>query len=194
MTSPSLQKVPVAERAASRIDGLPVEAGLSPDEIRSAFRNHPAGVAVITAEAPDGPVGLTATSVFSVCAEPPLLAFSLAQGSYTGQALAQVDTLVIHLLGAAQVDIAKLFSSKGVDRFADSSRWARLPTGEPYLLDAPVWIRARVVERLKLQVGGSVVVACHALQAHLAPGQAYEPLVYHDRAWHSISQQSKLPA
>jgi hypothetical protein len=49
------------------IDGWPT--GMGADEFKSAFRNHPAGVAVITADAGYGPVGLTATSVISVSAE-----------------------------------------------------------------------------------------------------------------------------
>ena len=36
------------------------------------FGSHPAGVAVITAEGPDGPVGLTASSLSLVSADPPV--------------------------------------------------------------------------------------------------------------------------
>ena len=36
---------------------------ITADEFKAAFRNHPGGVAVITADAGNGPVGLTATSV-----------------------------------------------------------------------------------------------------------------------------------
>ena len=53
-------------------------SGLTPESFKTAFRNHPAGVAVITANSPDGPVALTATSVVSVSAEPPVLIFSLS--------------------------------------------------------------------------------------------------------------------
>ena len=56
----------------------PVESSLSPDDFKAAFRHHPAGVAVITADAGRGPVMLTATSVSSVSAEPALLMFSLS--------------------------------------------------------------------------------------------------------------------
>lgn len=45
-------------------------SGLSAEEFKLAFRNHAAGVSVITAEGAAGPVGLTATSVFSVSATP----------------------------------------------------------------------------------------------------------------------------
>lgn len=42
----------------------------SPDLLRSVFRRHAAGVAVITAQDATGPVGFTATSLSSVSADP----------------------------------------------------------------------------------------------------------------------------
>ncbi|MDQ1572665.1 MAG: hypothetical protein QOH44_224, partial [Actinomycetota bacterium] len=99
---------------------------LSADEFKLAFRNHPAGVAVITADAGDGPVGLTATSVFSVSAEPPLLVFSISSQSSSAPTLSRADTVVVHLLSAEQLAVAKLFATSGVDRFADTESWARL--------------------------------------------------------------------
>ncbi|QCI13506.1 flavin reductase family protein [Pseudomonas putida] len=167
--------------------------GLASDDFRQAFRSHPAGVAVITADDGGGPVGLTATSVFSVSAEPPLFSFSLSSASPTAQAIANADTLVIHLLGVEQREIAQLFSSRGADRFGDTRRWARLGSGEPYLVDAPIWVRGRVVERLRMQAGASIVIACHALEAHFPAADEYSPLVYHDRAWHQLGAHSRLP-
>ncbi|WP_322042352.1 flavin reductase family protein [Paraburkholderia sp. J67] len=167
--------------------------GLSPDAFRQAFRTHPAGVAVITADDGNGPVGLTATSVFSVSAEPPLFAFSLSSASTTAQAIANAGTVVIHLLGVEQRHVAQIFSTRGVDRFADTTLWDRLPGGEPYLVDAPVRVLGRVVEQLRMQVGGAIVIACHALDAHVSLSQEHAPLVYHDRAWHRIDVKSRLP-
>lgn len=171
-----------------------VDAGISPVELRQAFRNHPGGVAVITADDGTGPVGLTATSVVSVSAEPPLLSFSLSSASPTSRAIVNADSVVIHLLGAGQLAIAKLFSTKGADRFGDANSWARLPTGEPYLVNAPVWIRGRVVERLRMRAGASVVITCHVLQAHNSGGGDNAGLVYHDGAWHQLGPHSKMPA
>jgi flavin reductase (DIM6/NTAB) family NADH-FMN oxidoreductase RutF len=165
--------------------------GLSAAEFKLAFRNHPAGVAVITADAGDGPVGLTATSVFSVSAEPPLLVFSISGQSSSAPTIERADTVVVHLLGADQLDVAKLFATSGVDRFADRSSWDRLITGEPYLPGAPVWIRGRVINRMA--AGGSTVVAVHAVQSSIAEEAAsVAPLVYHNRTWHRIGDHSRL--
>jgi flavin reductase (DIM6/NTAB) family NADH-FMN oxidoreductase RutF len=164
--------------------------GLSADEFKLAFRNHPAGVAVITADAGDGPVGLTATSVFSVSAEPPLLVFSISEQSSSAPTINRADTVVVHLLGADQLAVAKLFATSGVDRFADTSSWNRLITGEPYLPGVPVWIRGKVIDRM--HAGGSTVVAVHALQSHISEQAAEAPLVYHNRTWHHIGEHSRL--
>lgn len=175
------------------------EEVLSAADFKAAFRTHPAGVAVITANAGDGPVGLTATSVFSVSAEPPLLVFSLSATSSSTPTIMKADTVVVHLLSAAQLDIAVLCATSGIDRFADTSIWSTLPTGEPYFLAAPVWIRGRIVDRM--EAGGSTVVAVEALEARTPPPGSPEadaavaqPLVYHNRTWHALGEHSKIPA
>lgn len=182
----------------SRLHVLPIgEPVLPAEEFKAAFRNHPAGVAVITADAGDGPVGLTATSVFSVSAEPPLLVFSLSATSSSTPTLSRAATVVVHLLSESELDIAVLCATSGIDRFADRSIWSRLPTGEPYFTAAPVWIRGRIVDRM--QAGGSVVLAIEALEAQSpergspeADADVSRPLVYHNRTWHALSEASKI--
>lgn len=165
--------------------------GLSAEQFKLAFRNHPAGVAVITADSGSGPVGLTATSVFSVSAEPPILVFSLSSLSSSAPTIDEAETVVVHLLGGHQLGTARRFATHGIDRFADPASWSRLITGEPYLVEAPVWVRGRIIDRMR--AGGSTIVAVHALQAHLA-ADAHEstPLVYHNRAWHGLGEHSLL--
>ncbi len=106
-----------------------LEAAITADEFKAAFRNHPGGVAVITADAGNGPVGLTATSVISASAEPAILAFSVSEFSSSTPTILSADTVVVHFLSAEQVGIAKLCATSGIDRFADTSLWSRLETG-----------------------------------------------------------------
>lgn len=171
--------------------------GLSSEDFKYAFRNHPAGVAVITADAGDGPVALTATSVFSVSAEPPLLVFSVSDTSSSTPTIRRADTVVVHLLGADHLDLAKLGATSGVDRFADTSLWSRLVTGEPVFHGANSWIRGKIVSQL--EAGSSTVVVVHALQSsaqnegHTAPDAgSTRPLVYHNRTWHAIGDHSAI--
>lgn len=164
---------------------------LSAEEFTAAFRNHAAGVAVITADAGRGPVGLTATSVFSVSAEPPLLAFSISNLASSARTLDEAEHVVVHLLGAEQLHIAKLCATSGIDRFADRSLWSRLPSGEPYFPSSPTWIRGRVVNRMP--AGGSTVFAVQALETSVTPDEPLaSPLVYHNRRWHRLGDSSAI--
>jgi flavin reductase (DIM6/NTAB) family NADH-FMN oxidoreductase RutF len=166
-------------------------AGLAPEQFKLAFRHHAAGVAVVTADAGDGPVGITATSVFSVSAEPPLLVFSISGRTSSAPTIRRADTLVVHLLGRDQLDIARLCSTSGVDRFADAAIWDRLPTGEPYFRAPRIRIRGKVINRM--EAGDSTVIAVHALDA-VVPDDDHDPLVYHDRTWHALGEHSRLEA
>ena len=183
-----LEDVASISPSGGRVDVL--NSGLSPDAFKLAFRNHAAGVAVITADAGDGPVGITASSVFSVSAEPPLLVFSISGRSSSAPTIRRADTLVVHLLGATQLDIARLCSTSSIDRFADTSIWRRLPTGEPHFTDVPVWIRGRVINRM--EAGDSTVIAVHALESAHTESPMSAPLVYHNRTWHALSEASRL--
>jgi flavin reductase (DIM6/NTAB) family NADH-FMN oxidoreductase RutF len=159
----------------------------------AAFRNHPSGVAVITADVGDGPVALTATSVSSVSVSPPVLVFSLSAKSSSTPTIRSAETAVVHLLSADTVHLARLCSTSGVDRFADRSAWSSLPTGEPRYKAAPVWIRGRLAGEMR--VGNSSVIALEALEIAFSSSDevGYEPLVYHNRTWHRLDERSRLP-
>ncbi|MEO8528842.1 MAG: flavin reductase family protein [Pseudolysinimonas sp.] len=167
-----------------------LDSGLSADAFKLAFRHHAAGVAVVTADAGDGPVGITVSSVFSVSAEPPLMVFSISGRSFSAPTIRRAETLVVHLLDARQLHIARLCSTSGIDRFADTSIWSRLPTGEPHFPGVPVWIRGRVINRM--EAGDSTVIAIHALESGHTDNPATTPLVYHNRTWHALGDASRL--
>lgn len=171
-----------------------VGPSLSVDEFKALFRGHPGGVAVITAEGPAGPVALTATSVSSVSAEPPLLVFSLSSASSAAPTISSADTVVVHLLDAHDLPVARLASTSGVDRFADAGGWTRLITGEPVYHGVRAWVRCAVVDRMC--AGDSTVIAAHALQSSIArrvePGESGDALVYHNRGWHRLGEHSRI--
>ena len=168
------------------VDGLN-GAGVGPDDFKAVFRRHPAGVAVITAKVGDRLVGLTATSVISVSADPPILAFSIDSGSSSWPALAEAETLVINFLAARQVDLSARFATSGIDRFAGGG-WSLLPTGEPVLDGSPAWLRGTIIQRTP--VGHSFLVAVQVLESGRPAAGA--PLVYHDRAYHAVGEHTAI--
>ncbi|UUT34424.1 flavin reductase family protein [Microbacterium elymi] len=186
MASPAARPGPIIDRALGM--------SLSAAEFKALFRGHPGGVAVITADAGDGPVALTATSVASVSAEPPLLIFSISGQSSASPVLARAETVIVHLLDAHDLPLATLAATSGVDRFADASAWSRLTTGEPVYHGVRAWVRCAVIGRM--DAGGSTVIAAHALQSRVSrdvePGAHGDALVYHNRTWHRLGDRSRI--
>lgn len=161
------------------------------DSFRAIFRDHPAGVAVITADAGEGPAGLTATSVTSVSAAPPMIAFSLSNASSAAPTIAAAQTVVVHMMTADQIHHALTFATSGIDRFADRSAWTRLPGGEPLLCSASRWMRGRIVGRVV--AGTATIVTVEVLETHIdRDGDPAVPLVYHDRSWHALGRHSRV--
>ncbi|MDQ8706378.1 flavin reductase family protein [Streptomyces sp. LHD-70] len=147
----------------------------SPDLLRSVFRRHAAGVAVITANGPAGPVGFTATSLSSAAAEPPLVSFGIGTGSSSWPVIADTEHVGIHILGEHQQDLAATFARSGADRFGSPTRWHEGPEGVPVLDDVLAWMVCRVVARVPAGdhrlVLGQVVVG--------DPAGVGRPLLYH---------------
>jgi flavin reductase (DIM6/NTAB) family NADH-FMN oxidoreductase RutF len=160
---------------------------ISADDFKQAFRLHPSGVALITAD-PGGPVAFTASSVSAVSADPPLLMFSVSALSSSALSLRLADTVVVHLLAADNLDLAILGAHRGADRFADTTRWRRLPTGEPVFNDVHTWLRARILHRI--DAGGSTVFVGTAIESASGSGEPDDGLVYRNRTWHRLAPES----
>lgn len=166
-------------------DSRPI--GVDSTTFASVFRHHPAGVAVVTMNAPEPgtrPVGFTATSVISVSATPPVLAFVVSRRSSSWPALSRSRTAVVHFLPAEASELSVRFATHGIDRF-DGVPWHRLPTGEPRLEDVSLWARTQILDRHP--AGDSYLVTAHVLDAVV--DEAHQPLIFHDRAYHRIADR-----
>lgn len=75
-------------------------------------------------------MGFTATSVISVSAAPPLLAFSLASTSSSWPAISAARTVTVNFLSADQDDVSARFATSGIDRFA-AGGWSPSRPGSP---------------------------------------------------------------
>lgn len=151
---------------------------------KDAFRTHPAGIALITAQTADGPVGLTASSVASVGIDPAALAFSVTRATGSAGGLLSADSYMVHLLDREQLHIAQQFAVSGGERFTAEQGWDTLDTGEPYLPSARAALRARTLQTSA--VGGSTLVLAEVLDIRL--GTPGEPLIYRDRTFHALGE------
>ncbi|MEU5659255.1 flavin reductase family protein [Streptomyces sp. NPDC047737] len=146
----------------------------APELLRSVFRQHAAGVAVITA-AGAKPVGFTATSLNSVAAEPPLISFGVGTSSSSWPVIAEAEHVGVHILGEHQQELAATFARSGADRFGPSTDWRSGPEGVPLLAGVVAWLVCRVVARVP--AGDHRIVIAEVVAGD--PAQEGRPLVYH---------------
>ncbi|MFE6036533.1 flavin reductase family protein [Streptomyces sp. NPDC056452] len=146
----------------------------SPELLRSVFRQHAAGVAVITA-AGERPVGFTATSLNSVAAEPPLISFGVGAESSSWPVVAEAEHIGVHILGEEQQELAATFARSGADRFGPSTGWRSGPEGVPLLDGVVAWLVCRVVARIP--AGDHRIVIAQVVLGD--PSGGGRPLVYH---------------
>ncbi|WP_329280655.1 flavin reductase family protein [Streptomyces sp. NBC_01451] len=154
----------------------------SPDLLRSVFRQHAAGVAVITARGSAGPVGFTATSLASVSAEPPLVSFGISTGASSWPAISGADHVGVHILGEHQHELAATFARSGADRFGAPTAWREGPEGVPVLDGVLAWLVCRTVARVPA-ADHRIVLAEVVLGAPAAAGR---PLLYHQGRFNGL--------
>lgn len=165
------------------------------DSFREAFRHHAAGVAILTADAGNGPVALTVTSLISVSMDPPTVAFSLSAHSSSAAQILAAGSLAIHFLRSNNLELANRCATKGADRFHDTREWTRLATGEPRYTSVETWFRAEITG--KLEINGSTLVAAQLTQGWSPKAEHTEdgmPMVYCDRHWHAMNETSVIPS
>ncbi|MCK2218968.1 flavin reductase family protein [Actinomadura sp. ATCC 31491] len=151
--------------------GRPVTA----DDFREALAVHASGVVVITAQHAGAPVGLTATSFSSVSLDPPLVSFYVDRASTTWPRLGAADHFAVNILASDQAELATRFARKGVDRFAEPTRWRAGPLGAPLLQDVSAHLICLPYETA--DVGDHVLVV--GLVAEARVHGAGRPLLYH---------------
>ena len=102
-------------------------------QFRSALGMFATGVTIITARGPDGSlVGLTANSFNSVSLTPPLVLWSLARHAGSMPVFSRGSHYAINILAAEQLDLAKRFATRHIDRFAGVP-WREGAGGAPVL-------------------------------------------------------------
>ncbi|MFE5621382.1 flavin reductase family protein [Streptomyces virginiae] len=177
MSAPTAPTVPTA---ASPLSGAGRPG--SPDLLRSVFRQHAAGVAVITSQDGGRPVGFTATSLNSVSADPPLLSFTIGTGASSWPAVRDSEYLGVHILGEHQRELAGLFARSGADRFGPATGWSAGPHGVPVLDGVLAWLVCRVVARVP--AGEHRVIIAQAVVGD--PAGEGRPLLYHQGRFNAL--------
>jgi flavin reductase (DIM6/NTAB) family NADH-FMN oxidoreductase RutF len=105
---------------------------------RNVLGHVPTGVAVLTAHAASGPVGMAANSLTSVSLEPPMLLVCPARSSTTWPLIRSSGSFCVNVMASHHEPLCRQFAMRDEDRFAGVA-WHPRPSG-PALDDAVAWI------------------------------------------------------
>jgi flavin reductase (DIM6/NTAB) family NADH-FMN oxidoreductase RutF len=162
---------------------------VSPDQFRTALRQWPSGVSVVTSFSTE-PVGLTVSAFFSVSLVPPLVGVCLDRQSATLPVILSTRWFGVSVLSTAQARLSERFASKPDEsvRFQGVRLFAA-PGARSPLLDGAVL-------HLDCQLEAAHDVGDHVLcvgSIHLALAHPGEPLLFHASRYHRLAGLGREP-
>lgn len=154
---------------------------------RRGMRSLPGAVCVIAANGSDGaPIGLTATSVTSLSADPPSLLVCVNRSAQIASSLSAGAHFSVNLLAAGQREVAEAFGgqrvAKGIARFAFGG-WYRSEAEVPLLAGANASFECEVAELHDFATHHVVIGAIHDIRM---PDVAAPALIYHDGCYGAV--------
>jgi len=148
---------------------------------RDVIGRWPTGVAVITANGPSGPVGLTANAIASLSLDPLLLLVCFDNNARTLPIVRDTGRFAVNVLAAGQDELSRVFASKRpeTEKFADVGH--DLLHGVPIIAGAHAWI---VCDLEELLPRGDHTIGIGAVR-EMDVGDG-EPLVFHEGAYRAL--------
>ncbi|MES2256988.1 MAG: flavin reductase family protein [Pseudomonadota bacterium] len=168
----------------------PRAALISADEFRQGMRRLAASVCVLTSECAGQVVGLTATAVTSLSADPPRLLACVNKKVFAHSAIEQSKKLCINVLSTDEVSIAQSFGGMkpdiaAVDRFSCGA-WQLRQEEAPVLQGALVSFRCSVAEMISAHTHS--ILICDVLGVVLGEASA-APLIYVNGRFSSVATE-----
>lgn len=158
------------------------------NDYRHALAQFATGVTVVTTRAADGaPAGLTVNSFNSVSLKPPLILWSLSLKAGSLPAFRDCANYAVNMLAAHQLDVAKRFAERGVDRFV-GTQWQPGPHDLPIVGGA---VATLIATNRSHHVEGDHIIFIGEVTQFDVPGGA--PLVFHDGRYISSATEEPLP-
>lgn len=148
-----------------------------------AFRRRGDSVSVVTYVDDDGrPGGMTATSVTSVSADPPMLLVCVNRAASTHAILELNGRFGVAFLAEGQEEISTICAAPGLKEFPDGSI-DDVDTGCPTIVEAAANLRCLVVDTH--EHGTHTVFVARVERA--ASDDSKRPLLYHNGHYHSLA-------
>lgn len=176
---------PETYRASRKLRAMAARART---DYRHALAQFATGVTIVTTLASDGtPTGLTVNSFNSVSLEPPLVLWSLSLKAGALAAFRGCENYAINVLAADQLDVAKRFASRGVDRFV-GTQWHAGPLQLPIIKGA---VAVMIATNRSQYVEGDHVILVGEVTRFEVPGGS--PLIFHDGRYIASAVEEPLP-
>lgn len=158
-------------------EGYPLIPEELPDAFKSAMRRLAASVCVVVAKGDEGPVGITATSITSLTADPPAVLVCVNRLATLHPVLIPTAPLSVNLLARNQKDVSQAFGGglPREERFG-VGQWEETAMGIPQLRGAQANLHC-VVDAM-LAYGTHSIVIARVLEAKV-DGEV-DPLIYQD--------------
>ncbi|MEM6422340.1 MAG: flavin reductase family protein [Pseudomonadota bacterium] len=148
--------------------------------LRNALGAFATGVTIVTTVEPPGtdgergePTGFTANSFTSVSLEPPILLVCLAHTAASYDLFRRADTFAVNVLSTSQEDIARIFATRGAEKFATVA-WHAGIRGAPLIDGSLARFDCAVHQRVVAGDHDILLGRVLAFSRHEGP-----PLVYH---------------
>jgi flavin reductase len=120
-----------------------------PARFKDAMSRVAAAVHVVTTDGPAGLGGITATSVASITADPPMMMFCINKSSSSYTRMVENGVFCINALAPAHEALSNVFAGRTDERLDarfESGDWRKLATGAPALAGAVASFDCRLVE------------------------------------------------
>ncbi|MFC8452097.1 flavin reductase family protein [Kitasatospora sp. NPDC057223] len=144
-------------------------------DYRKVLGRVPTAVSVVTAQTPDGPVGVTVGSFTSVSLEPPLVVFYCDLRSASAASVVAAGRFCVNVLADDQQRQCGAFASRTGDRFASCS-WEPAANGAPRIHGSLAWIECDVEN--SFPAGDHIAILGRVRRLSAAAGDR-KPLVFY---------------
>lgn len=161
------------------MDGMSID----PERFKDLMANVAATVTVVTAQADEGPVGLTVSAFTSVSADPPIVLICIDKVAGSLEPMLAAEGFTVNFMPEGTEDTAMVFAMRGADKFG-SVEWSdpEIPVAGPLLEEAFQAFECETVERSEM--GDHWVIYGRVVAER---GDAGVPLIYLNRDFARIA-------
>lgn len=139
-------------------------------DYRQVFGLLPTGVTAITGtSAEDKPVGFVVGTFQSLSIDPPLVAFSVDQGSSTWPTIRSLENFTANILSTGQLAVCSALALRGIDKFKDLVH-EKGPKGNPRLPGSTAWLDCNVL--YEVVAGDHYIVVATIIGMEIGSGDA----------------------